>query len=273
MAARGVPTMTAFVLALALVSGVLMGCIGIGGVLLVPALSLVGVPVHDAIAASMLCYAFAGGIAVWIFAREGSIDWGSAGWLSAGAMPGAFAGAALANAVSGEVLIFLIALAVLFSGVRSLRGARAGVAEHRVLRQRARVVRGRSVIEELQHPLVAAVAVIEKQAAVAARRIDRLQDREIAGETDETLGVGRRLVDVGDAALRRGRRVDRKMRPPDEPFIRSGRAESSPSAKGKCSVIDSSMRLVIKLTSKSGPEEVNHHRVPATRISTNTILN
>ena len=133
MAARRVPTMTAFVLALALVSGVLIGCIGIGGVLLVPSLSLAGVPVHDAIAASMLCYVFAGGIAVWIFAREGSIDWGSAGWLSAGAMPGAFAGSVLANAVSGEVLIFLIALAVFFSGVRSLRGVRAEVAEHRVL--------------------------------------------------------------------------------------------------------------------------------------------
>jgi uncharacterized protein len=131
--ARRVPTMTAFVLALALVSGVLIGCIGIGGVLLVPCLSLAGVPVHDAIAASMLCYVFGGAIAVWIYSSAGSIEWRSAGWLGAGAMPGAFAGAVLANRVSGEVLVLLIGLAVLFSGIRSLWGASVELAEHRVL--------------------------------------------------------------------------------------------------------------------------------------------
>ena len=121
--------MTLIVLALALVSGLLIGCIGIGGVLLVPSLSLAGVAVHDAIAASMLCYVFSGGIAAWIYAREGSIAWTAAGWLSAGAMPGAFAGAAIANAVSGELLMLLIGLAVLLSGLRSLAGTRAPAAE------------------------------------------------------------------------------------------------------------------------------------------------
>ena len=50
------------------------------------------------------------------------------------------------------------------------------------MRQGPRVVRGRRVVEELQHPLVAAVAVVEKDPPVAAPGIDRLQDREIAGK-------------------------------------------------------------------------------------------
>jgi uncharacterized membrane protein YfcA len=123
---------TAAVLALALVSGLLIGCVGIGGVVLVPSLSLGGVPVHEAIAASMFCYLFAGGVATWIYAREGSIEWRSAGRLSA--MPGAFAGSVLTQAASADVLLVLIGVAVLLSGLRSLTGSRPNeVAESRVL--------------------------------------------------------------------------------------------------------------------------------------------
>src|SRR5207302_1582406 len=75
------------------------------------------------------------------------------------------------------------------------------------------------------------VAVVEKNAAVAVRRIGRLQDREISGEMDEPLGVDRRLVDVGDALLRRRMRIDRKMRPPDETLICADSAELVPTRK------------------------------------------
>src|SRR5262245_48757381 len=43
---------------LALVSGLLIGCIGIGGVLLVPCLSLVGGDVHAAIGARLFSFIF-----------------------------------------------------------------------------------------------------------------------------------------------------------------------------------------------------------------------
>jgi hypothetical protein len=91
--------------------------------------------------------------------------------------------------------------------------------------QGVRIVRGRSVVEELQHPLVAAVAVVEEQTAVGARRIDRLQDREVAGEMNEPGGIGRGLVEILDAALCLSPGVDSEMRAPDEPFIRPDRAE------------------------------------------------
>jgi uncharacterized membrane protein YfcA len=58
--------MIAAIATLALISGVLIGCIGIGGVFLVPCLSLAGVDVHAAIGASMFSFIFSGAIGVWL---------------------------------------------------------------------------------------------------------------------------------------------------------------------------------------------------------------
>jgi uncharacterized protein len=112
--------------ALALVSGLLIGCVGIGGVLLVPGLDLLGVDIHQAIAASMFSYIFSGVVGVWLYWRKGSIDWSSAGWLSGGAMPGGLLGALLAAHLGGTTLLALVGAAVLFTGARSLRGKSIG---------------------------------------------------------------------------------------------------------------------------------------------------
>jgi uncharacterized protein len=108
------------IVGLAAVSGLLIGCIGIGGVLLVPGLSLAGMDVHEAIAASMFSFIFSGLLGTWLYARKGSIEWTSAGWLGAGAIPGALAGAVLAAKLGGDVLLALIGAAVIFAGARSL---------------------------------------------------------------------------------------------------------------------------------------------------------
>jgi uncharacterized membrane protein YfcA len=120
------------VVALALLSGLLIGCIGIGGVLLVPILSIAGIDVHEAIAASMFAFIFSGFIGTWLFAREASIDWPSAAWLSAGAMPGALAGALLASRLGGNLLLAFVGAAVIFSGLRSLLGRPAGIEDGKV---------------------------------------------------------------------------------------------------------------------------------------------
>jgi uncharacterized protein len=116
----------AAILLLALVSGALIGCIGIGGVLLVPVLSLLDVPVHRAVAAGMVGFIASGAIATWHYARQGSIDWPSAAWLCLGAAPAAFLGAALGNRASGMVLTALIGITVSFAGVRALGRDRGG---------------------------------------------------------------------------------------------------------------------------------------------------
>jgi hypothetical protein len=107
--------------ALALISRVLIGCIGVGGVLLVPCLSLAGIDVHAAIAASMFSFIFSGAIGVLLYARHGSIEWTSAAWLAAGAATGAFLGAVLAAHTPGDILLMLIGVTVVFAGWRLLR--------------------------------------------------------------------------------------------------------------------------------------------------------
>jgi uncharacterized protein len=109
------------IVALSLVSGLLIGCIGIGGVLLVPCLSLAGIEVREAIAASMFSFIFSGAMGVWLYARHGSIDWRSAAFLAAGAAPGAFAGALIAAHASQQVLLALVGATVAFAGWRTLR--------------------------------------------------------------------------------------------------------------------------------------------------------
>ena len=116
-------------IALSLASGLLIGCIGIGGVLLVPCLSLAGIDVHAAIGASLLTYVFSGVIGVALYARHGSIDWRSAAWLSAGAAPGAFLGSMIAAHARESVLLALVGVTVAFAGWRILRRSPDG-AEH-----------------------------------------------------------------------------------------------------------------------------------------------
>ena len=113
--------MLALTAALSLISGLLIGCIGIGGVLLVPCLSLAGIDIHAAIGASLLTYIFSGAIGVALYARHGSIDWRSAAWLAAGAAPGAFLGSMIAVHTREQILLALVGITVAFAGWRILR--------------------------------------------------------------------------------------------------------------------------------------------------------
>jgi uncharacterized membrane protein YfcA len=104
-----------------LISGVLIGCIGIGGVILVPALTYIGgIDVQVSIASSMLAYLFTGLVSATLYARRGSIRWSMTGWLCGGAIPGAFLGAALVAVAPARVLELLIAALTAFAGINAL---------------------------------------------------------------------------------------------------------------------------------------------------------
>ena len=133
----------ATLLAIGLVVGVLIGAIGVGGVLLVPALTYIGgMAIHVAIASAMVAYFFAGGLGSIEFSRQGSIRWSDAAWLAAGAMPGAFIGAAAASAVPAFALELLIALLIIASALNSLRGSGPVSRVPRTLARRALFVIG-----------------------------------------------------------------------------------------------------------------------------------
>jgi uncharacterized membrane protein YfcA len=110
------------ILALGLTSGVLIGCIGIGGVILIPALVyFAGVPIRVGIPAAMAAYLLPGIVATAIFARKKSIHWDMAAWICAGATPTAFAGAWAVSVVNPRILEATLGLLTLLSGINSLK--------------------------------------------------------------------------------------------------------------------------------------------------------
>jgi uncharacterized protein len=109
-------------IALGLASGLLIGCIGIGGVILVPSLVFAGaIPIQRAIPAALLAYIVSALVATVIFAQQKSIRWGMAGWLCLAAAPAAFAGAWAVKNANPRVLEVTIGLLTMLSGVNSLR--------------------------------------------------------------------------------------------------------------------------------------------------------
>ncbi len=88
-------------------AGVLIGCVGIGGVILVPILVYVAaVPLPTAIAAAMCAFLVSGVVGLYVFAKAGTVDWRMTAWLCLGAAPAAFAGARLVS-VAPEAMIEL----------------------------------------------------------------------------------------------------------------------------------------------------------------------
>jgi uncharacterized membrane protein YfcA len=119
---------------LGVASGLMIGCIGIGGVIVVPALVFLGsIPIQIGISAAMLAYILAGLVATAVYARNKSIDWSMAAWLCAGALPTAFAGAWAVSVVNPRLLELCLGLLTLLSGVNSLAGQHAADAPARVV--------------------------------------------------------------------------------------------------------------------------------------------
>ena len=101
--------------------GLLIGSVGIGGVLLVPALKFMGgIDLHTAIPACMLSYMVTGSVGAFIYARHGTINWSMAIKVCAGALPGAYLGAYFLPFFRADVLEVLIAVLILASGANSL---------------------------------------------------------------------------------------------------------------------------------------------------------
>lgn len=115
----------AAVAAVGLLIGVVVGCTGIGGVLLVPILTLVlGIDVKHAIAAALLSYLPSGFVAVALYARRGSVPWREAWLLCVAALPAAYGGARAASVAPATLLEGLIGLLLLGGGLYTLRGGR-----------------------------------------------------------------------------------------------------------------------------------------------------
>ena len=101
--------------------GVAIGAVGIGGVLLVPFLTLtLGIDVRHAIAAALLSYLPSCAVAVTLYGRRGSIPWREAGLLCLAALPTAYLGAHAALRAPTLLLEAAIGVLLLSGGLYTL---------------------------------------------------------------------------------------------------------------------------------------------------------
>lgn len=112
-------------LAAAFCVGALIGAVGIGGILLIPALTaFAGLDIHTAMATALFTFIFTGITGSVLFQRQGSINWTLTAPVCAGALPLAFAGA-WANANSSDLLLgSLLAGLIIFAGCYTLAARR-----------------------------------------------------------------------------------------------------------------------------------------------------
>jgi uncharacterized membrane protein YfcA len=116
------PSELIWIVLLGLTSGLMIGCIGIGGVILVPALVfLAGIPIQVGIPAAMFAYILSGLVATIVFARNRSIRWDMTTWLCLGATPTSFVGAWAVSVVNPRLLEACLGLLTFLSGLNSLR--------------------------------------------------------------------------------------------------------------------------------------------------------
>jgi uncharacterized membrane protein YfcA len=110
-----------------LVVGGLIGSVGIGGVLLTPALTyFAGVDVHVAMATSMWAFVFTGIAGTATYARRGSLEWGPGARVCVGAIPGALVGAWANGLLSDGSLKLILAVLLIATGLYAVAGAHDG---------------------------------------------------------------------------------------------------------------------------------------------------
>ena len=111
----------------ALLVGVIIGIVGIGGVLLPPALILLdGVEPHEATAISLIAFTLTGVVSVALHLRAATFPRAMAGKLAIGLLPGAFAGGRLSGLIPDAVILGALAAICLASAAWAVVGARAG---------------------------------------------------------------------------------------------------------------------------------------------------
>lgn len=121
---------TALLAAVAVAVGFFIGAVGVGGILLIPALVLLGgLGIHQATATALFSFLFTGLLGTWLFQRRGSIDWKMTVPVCAGAVVFSYLGAMVNSMVDARMLALIIALTIVFAGAYILlpmqqRGAR-----------------------------------------------------------------------------------------------------------------------------------------------------
>lgn len=97
--------------------GFLIGAVGVGGILLIPALiAFAALTPHQASATALFTFLFTGVLGTVLFQRRGSIDWRQTAAVCAGAVVFSYVGAMAGASVRDTTLIRVIAVLIVFAG-------------------------------------------------------------------------------------------------------------------------------------------------------------
>lgn len=123
---------TALLAAFAVTVGFFIGAVGVGGILLIPALVVLGhLDIHQATATALFSFFFTGLFGTWLFQRRGSIDWKMTVPVCAGAVVFSYLGAMVNSMVDAKLLMLIIALTIVLAGAYILLPVRGGAARLR----------------------------------------------------------------------------------------------------------------------------------------------
>ena len=123
---------TALLGAVAVVVGFFIGSVGVGGVLLIPALALLGgLDIHRASATALFTFLFTGLLGTWLFYRRGSMDWRMTLPVCVGSVAFSYLGALVNSLVEARALALIIAAIIIFAGAYVLVPTRRGEGHYR----------------------------------------------------------------------------------------------------------------------------------------------
>jgi uncharacterized membrane protein YfcA len=104
-------------IAIAGVVGFFIGAVGIGGILLIPALNLLaGLSIHEASATALFTFFFTGLVGTYAFHRHGTISWKISAPVCFGAVAFSFLGAKANWMIDARLLNLIVAILIVFAG-------------------------------------------------------------------------------------------------------------------------------------------------------------
>jgi uncharacterized membrane protein YfcA len=102
--------------------GMLVGAVGIGGIFLPSALSVIaGLAIHQSMATSLFTFIFTGVAGTLAFQRRGSIDWQLAKPIGLGAALSGWAGAWTGSFLNAATLSLILAFIIVFAGIYTFK--------------------------------------------------------------------------------------------------------------------------------------------------------
>ncbi|MEN3358533.1 MAG: uncharacterized protein V7637_2515 [Mycobacteriales bacterium] len=121
------PVVYAGLAAFAVVVGALIGGVGVGGVLLGPALvTAAGLDPHAATATCAWAFLFTGAVGTWRYGRRGDVPWPLAARVAVGALPAAVLGVWTNRMLPATAVLLLVAAVAVGAGANTLRPQRPG---------------------------------------------------------------------------------------------------------------------------------------------------